>query len=144
MATYPQWAVNGTTGVVGEVTNSVEAALAKTVAWPEKEIFFSTKAAADAYSNTIPGHVTNGIPGLTPAAQSALNTATAPVAAATTIPDFLTRLEEPQTWLRVAEVILGGILLIVAIKGMMDPITKPVTNSIKSGAGTAVKAGAFF
>lgn len=62
---------------------------------------------------------------------------------AVTVGDFLTRLEKAATWQRVVEVILGGILVIVAAKGMLDPVTQPVVQGAKKAVGTVKKAGRF-
>lgn len=50
------------------------------------------------------------------------------------IGDFFSRLSEPNTWLRVAEVLIGGVLIIVSLRAMFP--------GAASAAGDAVKVGA--
>jgi hypothetical protein len=84
-----------------------------------------------------PGGVVTGAGGTGAAAGTAISDAAA-------VTDFLARLQEPNTWLRIAEAIVGGVFLFIAIKSMTAPVTAPVTRSVKSGVGTAVKVGALF
>lgn len=150
-APYPQWYVNlapGTDHVPVKVGNALSKAIANTVNAPFKLVYFTSQSAAQAYANAnggshpiLPANITNDVNN---AVNTSTGTVTGAVSAAATVGDFLGRLEEPQTWLRITEVVLGGILLIVAIKGIVSPVTTPITNSVKSGAKTAVKVGAFF
>jgi hypothetical protein len=144
---FPQWFID-TSGGSGKtpdkVTNAVTKAFAISVAFPDKLVFFTSQAAAQNYANGIGGSVSVLPSNVTGDAQAALNDAGTTVGDAATVGEFLGRLEEPQTWLRVAEVILGGILLIVALKAISDPVTGPAIRSAKSGVKTAAKVGAFF
>jgi hypothetical protein len=146
-AGYPQWFVDvsgGSGKSPDKVTNAATKAFAITVTFPGKLVFFTSEAAAQAYANSQGGSVAVLPSGVTDAGQAALNDAGSAATGLASVPEFLTRLEEPQTWLRVAEVLLGGILLIVAVKGFTDPVTRPVTQGVKSGAKTAVKVGGWF
>jgi hypothetical protein len=48
---------------------------------------------------------------------------------ATAIPGFIQRLQESSTWVRVAEIGLGAILLVVVASAMLKPATSAVKNS---------------
>jgi hypothetical protein len=144
---FPQWFIDtaaGSAKTPDKVTNSVTKAVAISVAFPDKLVFFTSQAAAQAYANGIGGSHAVLPSGVTGTGQDILNDAGSTVQDAATVPEFLGRLEEGQTWLRVAEVILGGVLLIVALKAMTDPVTAPIRNTVKSGTRTAAKVGAFF
>jgi preprotein translocase subunit SecF len=52
--------------------------------------------------------------------------------------DFFSRLTEPNTWLRIGEFAIGGILLYVALKAMFPGAVSSVTGPVK----TAAKLGA--
>lgn len=59
------------------------------------------------------------------------------------IGDFFQRLTQSATWVRVAEVVVGGLVLYVGLKGLTSGT--PVGNAVKSaksGAGKAIKTGA--
>ena len=144
---FPQWFVDvsgGSGRTPNKVTNAVTKAFAISVAFPEKLVFFTSEAAAQAYANSQGGSAAILPASVTGPVGSALNDAGSAATGLASVPEFLTRLEEPQTWLRVAEVILGGILVIVALKSLTDPVTAPVRNTVKSGIKTAAKMGAFF
>lgn len=100
---------------VAEVVNAEEKALAESVAFPTTLVFFTTKAAAESYSKSLGGSGST-----TPAAklggQTALNVGSQ--AAAGAIPGvsgFFTALGQSNTWIRVAKVIVGGVMLIVGL-----------------------------
>jgi hypothetical protein len=50
--------------------------------------------------------------------------------AAESVPDFLHRLTESNTWIRVVEVLFGGVLVTVAVTHMLKP---PVQGAVKAG-----------
>lgn len=58
------------------------------------------------------------------------------------IGDFAARLTEPNTWLRVAEVAIGALLLYVSLKAMfpgaVGTVTAPVKTAAKAGSLAAV------
>jgi hypothetical protein len=57
------------------------------------------------------------------------------VSQAATVAGFLGKLQDGSLWQRVAEIAVGGILLIIAIKAMATPVTEPITQGIKKTAG---------
>ena len=127
MSGYPQWGVvEGSPGQhITKVTNAAAKYLMEAVAWPSKVIFFATEQAAQDWVNGHGGQVY--VPGTKAplnAANTALNTATS---AATAVPEFLSRLQNPHTWLRVAEVIVGVSFLIIGLNALLhNPAGKVV------------------
>lgn len=64
-------------------------------------------------------------------------------AAAGTVPGFLGRLQNGELWQRVAEVVIGGVILVVAAKGMMPAgVQRGVSSVVKTGK-KATPAGWF-
>ena len=118
-APYPQWGVVvGSPGQhVTKVTNAAAKYLMETVAWPSKVYFFTSEQAAADWVNGNGGQVY--VPGTQAplnAANNALNTATS---AASAVPDFLSRLTNPHTWLRVAEAVVGIAFLIIGLNALL-------------------------
>lgn len=56
--------------------------------------------------------------------------------------DFAARLTEPNTWLRVAEVAIGAVLLFVAVKAMFPGAVGTVTAPVKTAAKVGTVAAA--
>jgi hypothetical protein len=56
--------------------------------------------------------------------------------------DFAARLTEPNTWLRVAEVAIGALLLFVAVKAMFPGAVETVTAPVKTAAKVGTIAAA--
>lgn len=118
-AGYPQWGVvAGSPGQhITKVTNAAAKYVMEAVAWPSKVYFFASEQAAKDWVSGHGGQVY--IPGTQKplqTANSALNTATG---ATTGVADFLTRLEKPATWLRIAEGAVGLILLGIAVNALL-------------------------
>lgn len=123
-APFPQWTVtmDAATGYpVAEVINAQEKAVAEAVAFPTRIVFFTSQAAASAYSKSL-----HGSGQTTPAArlggQAALN-AGAQAAAAVSNPldwlsnigQFFSALTQPNLWLRVTKVLIGGVMVVAGL-----------------------------
>ena len=83
---------------------------------------YATQALAQAAAN---GKGTNGVPGTgksTGSSTSTVNSANGslpnPLSGLAAVGDFLVRLGDPNTWIRVAKIIIGGTLLIVGLAHM--------------------------
>lgn len=127
---WPQWGTGkgSNAGRVFEVTNRQEQLLAETVNLPNQLVWFPTKQDAVNYANAQnpgayqawesaqKGPVVNKV---LPAAQGALNAATASPSSLT---DFLGRLTEANVWLRVAEVAIGVVLISVGLAKMTNAV----------------------
>jgi len=138
-APFPQWAVNSATGNVAEVTNTAEKALAEATAYPEKEIFFTSAAGADAYSKSI-----GGIGGQDPASKAlnpALNAGTQAaqnvVSTAASVGKFLGDLESRNLWLRILKGVAGIALVMI---GTIHLFGGSVRGVAEGAAKTAVLA----
>lgn len=125
-AGFPQWTYNTVSHQVAEVPNAIAKALAIASTWPEKLIFFTSEQAADAYmqsqgggADTSHSPIQAGANAVSAAGQAAAGA----VSAASAVPDFLGRLSNPHTWLRVAEVAVGVILLAVGLNALLKQST---------------------
>jgi hypothetical protein len=100
---------------------------------------FATKAEAEKAADAwLPGGTTGS------GVAHDIGAAVTPLAA---IGDFFHRLTEQQTWVRVGEVVAGGIVLFIAVKALVHqsgaakatrPVTKPVTRTAKKAITVAV------
>jgi len=116
---YPQWGVvEGSPGQhITKVTNAAAKYLMETVAWPSKVLFFGTEQAARDWVNAHGGqHYIPGTQAPLNAANTGINAATG---AASAVPDFLARLSNPHTWLRVAEAVVGIAFLIIGLNALL-------------------------
>lgn len=129
-AGYPQWTVNTTGWVVAEVVDAEEKAVAEAATFPDKLVFFTSKAAADNYvASQGETPATSLVP---PSAITALNAGSEAAGAGVTVADFLGRLTSKNFVPRLVEIVVGGVLLIVAVKAMAAPATTPVTTKVSS------------
>lgn len=118
-AGYPQWGVAvGSPGQhVTKVGNSAAKYLMESVSFPSRVYFFTSQAAAENWVNSNGGQTF--LPGTQAplgAANNALNAATGAVAG---VPDFLSRLSNPHTWLRVAEAVVGIAFLVIGLNALL-------------------------
>lgn len=106
---------------------------------------FQTRAAADAYKNAIGTGAIAPPPGTPIVGGVHLPN---PLSGVDAIGDFFSRLTEPQTWTRVGEVLLGGILVYVGVRalsqgsptvgsGARKTATKPVRKVAKAAVTVA-------
>jgi hypothetical protein len=145
-APFPQWTVvasavaGGTTGVVGKVTNPLEKALVETTAFPSRVYFFTSQQAAQNCVNASGGAVSPPLQGVASGGQGATNTVTGAGVTGLDwlkfIADFFHRLTEPQTWVRVAEFAVGGMLIYVGIKATVAPGLPSAKSARKAGTVT--------
>lgn len=114
------WFVNGTTGTIQRQSNPLLAEALATAGW----VGFPTQALAKAFaSNDLSAH------------------AKAPVRAAVStaegVNSFLGRLGNPNLWVRVAEVVVGVVLIAIGLNAMLKG--KPMS-IVTGAAGTVGKA----
>ncbi len=50
--------------------------------------------------------------------------------AASTTADLLRSLTDPATWVRIAEVLIGGVLIVVALGIFAKPVTQPIISTV--------------
>jgi len=114
---YPQWSVNTTGYVVAEVGNAATKALAVTATWPDKLVFFTSQASADAWVAS-QGHSPVTTPVQT-AGAAVINDATGPISTTAGLIGkagrFLDDLTSGAFWMRIAEVVAGLVLLAVGV-----------------------------
>lgn len=114
---YPQWTVVATssgqvtTGQVGEVTNAIEENLVKATAFPNKVLFFTTKAAATQYADGHGGAATGPLSSAASAGNAALNAGTSAVSGGWDLAFGNTK----GLLTRILKVVFGGILLVAGI-----------------------------
>lgn len=121
-ARYPQWGVVvGSPGQhVTKVSNAIAKGLMESVAFPSKVYFFTSAAAATAWVNANGGQTY--IPHTKTAlndANAAINTATSAAGTVVSATEFLSRLSNPHTWLRVAEAVVGIAFLIIGLNALL-------------------------
>lgn len=148
-APFPQYTVisssveGGTTGVVGRVTNPLEKALVESTAFPSRVYFFTSRQAAQNCVNASGGAVSKPLQQIANAGQAVTNTATGGLDWLKYIADFFHRLTEPQTWVRVGEFAVGGMLIYVGIKAAVTPGGVPAASrnvrQTGRGVGNTVK-----
>lgn len=120
-APFPQWTVNTSGWIVAEVVNAQEKALAEAATWPNRLIFFTSRSAAEAYV-TSQGHKAVTSPAAAAGGQAALNAGSKAAAAVgnpldwlANIGQFFSALTQPNLWLRVSKVLLGGVLVVAGL-----------------------------
>lgn len=122
-APFPQWTVtmSAPTGYpVGEVVNAEEKALAEATAFPTRIVFFTSQAAAGAYSRSLGGSGQQ-TPGAKLGGQAALNAGAKAAAVVNpldwlaNIGQFFSALTQPNLWLRVSKVVLGGVMVVAGL-----------------------------
>lgn len=79
---------------------------------------YPTQAAAEAAASRLNGAVTSAASNANPANTTPQQAIAGAIPGVTDIGDFFHRLSEGETWTRVAEVALGGIILYAALRGM--------------------------
>jgi hypothetical protein len=112
---YPQWSFNTLTKIVSKVDNPTAKAIAITVSFPSKLIFFISQSAADAYMKNQGG-----------GADISKTTINAAGNATTGIPNALAgggigSLFQSAIWERVAEAGVGLLLLYIGLKAVVTP-----------------------
>lgn len=130
---YPQWGVvQGSPGQhVTKVANAAAKILMEAVAFPSRVLFFPTQKAAEDWVAAHGGqHFVPGTQAPLNAANAGINAATGAVAG---VPDFLARLSNAHTWLRVAEAVVGIAFLIIGLNHVLG-------NPAGKAAGVAAKA----
>jgi hypothetical protein len=117
-AKFPQWFVNTMTHTVSMVTSPETKAAAEAVSWPATLIFFTSQAAADNYlkANGGGGDISNSP--VTKVANDGTDAAIKAVKGTASLTDFLGSLQNANTWIRVAKVVVGASLLIIGIAHM--------------------------
>lgn len=115
------WFVNPVTGTIQRQSNPALAIGLVTAGW----IGFATQADAKNYASNNPIGQAKGAVG------SAVSGATSGISA---VGDFFNKLSEANTWLRVAEALLGVVLIAVALGKLTG-----LESSVKNAANTAVK-----
>lgn len=80
------------------------------------------------------GNVTSGVGNVVGAVESGAN---ATAGAAENVGDFLGKLANPNLWVRVAEFLVGGVLLGVAVNGLLKNPAGKIGKTVASGASTA-------
>lgn len=123
-APFPQWTVtmSAATGYpVAEVVNAQEKTLAEATAFPTRLVFFTSQAAAAAYSRSLGGSGAQ-TPAGKAGGQAALNAGSKAAAAVgnpldwlSNIGQFFSALTQPNLWLRVSKVLLGGVLVVAGL-----------------------------
>jgi hypothetical protein len=114
-AGYPQWLYNTTTHTVSVVTSPATKFAAESVSWPAKLVFFTSQSAADTYMSSQGGGGDISKSPLTTAANTGTDVAATVGSWGTELAKFLASLQNRQMWLRIAEVIIGLGLIIVAV-----------------------------
>lgn len=119
-APFPQWTVSSENNQVGEVTNATEKAMAEAAVFPWSLTFFTSQAAADAYVKANGGGVDTSKSPLQTGANvvgSAANTAVGaiknPQGFLGNIANFFGDLSQASTWIRIAKVVIGAVLVFV-------------------------------
>jgi hypothetical protein len=120
-APFPQWTVNTSGFVVAEVVNAQEKALAEAATFPNKLIFFTSRQAALNYVAS-QGHKPVTTPAAAAGGQAALNVGSKAAAAVgnpldwlSNIGQFFSALTQPNLWLRLTKVLLGGVLVVAGL-----------------------------
>lgn len=120
-APFPQWTVNTSGWVVAEVVNAQAKALAVAASFPNKLVFFTSRQAADNYAHS-QGHTPVTTPTAALGGQAAVNAGAKAAAAAgnpldwlSNIGQFFSALTQPNLWLRISKVVLGGVLVVAGL-----------------------------
>ena len=127
-APYPQWTYNTQTHVVSKVTSAAAKAVAETVSWPATVIFFTSQSAADAYAQSHGGGTDVSKSPLTGAANATASAAPS-IPGLSQLSDFFNHLGQANTWIRVAEVVIGAALIAVGVAHLFNvklPAVVPV------------------
>jgi hypothetical protein len=80
------------------------------------------------------GKIIDLINPLAPAEASGYNAVGGVSGAASDVNDFLSRLSQPNTWLRVGEFFVGAILIYVGLRSMFPSQIEAVTGPVKTAA----------
>lgn len=106
---------------VAEVVNAQEKALAESVAFPTRLVFFTSEAAAAAFSKS-QGGSGERTPAGKAGGQAALNAGSKAVAAVgnpldwlSNIGQFFSALTQANTWIRITKVLVGGVLVVAGL-----------------------------
>jgi hypothetical protein len=125
-APFPQWSVNTSGYIVAEVPNASAKAIAEAVTFPDRLVFFTSQQAADRWVAS-QGHTpVNGTTVGQLGGQAVINAGTGaatkidsavgnPLAWLSNIGQFFTALTQPNLWLRVSKVLLGGVLVVAGL-----------------------------
>lgn len=117
------WLVNPTDDRVEHILSGPEADIMEAEGWKA----FPTQATAEAFSKeSFTQRELRAEPGGSTVANA--------VTAGSSVNDFLGRLTEKNTWIRVAEFAVGGILLFVGLKAMFPGAVGAVTSGAKKAA----------
>lgn len=134
---FPEWGVTRDFQV-HEVTNWLERRLVETLSFPYAVVWFESKAAAETFAHKGQGN----LPGPTGPPGS-------PLSGIQNVGDFFHRLTEQSTWIRVGEVIGGGILLFIGVRALAHGSStvgagarKTVTKPVRRVAKTAITVAA--
>lgn len=112
-AGFPQWTVSSENNQVAEVTNATEKAMAEAAVWPYTLTFFASEAAADAYAKSQGGGPDTSKSPLQTGVNALSGSVPNPLAFLGNIANFFGDFTQANTWIRVAKVVIGGVLLIV-------------------------------
>jgi len=118
-APFPQWVVTSQPGhKVSKITSAAAKAVYEATNFPWTSYWFTGQKAAENFAVSKWGNATE-TPILNNAANAAtdttVSTASAVVSDAAAVTDFLGKLSSPNTWIRVAKILVGGALLIIGL-----------------------------
>ena len=132
--------VNGITNTIQRQANPLLAASLKATGWLGPYTWTQAKAVANAGGVTVPVPGMPGSENVTVPTGSQLSKAIPNLGGVAAIGDFFNRLTQPNTWIRVGEVLAGLVLILVGLNALTKDTA--VGRGLQSAKRTAFKAAA--